>query len=553
MLKIFKKKLFWIILIIVLAVAGFIILNLLTAKPAIEYMVEPVRRGRLVQTVSATGVVESAHEISLNFKAPGKIVALPVKHGQDVKAGDLLARIDSGSISAQISQYAANVASAQANLEKVKAGASIEDIRLTQEQLTKVQTDYSRLQAESAAQLKIYQEKSVDSLNNSIFVSQTALNSIYNNLINNETTVSLLTSDSNLQNSVENDYGSMKDEFGNLRLWVEAAKAGNSDQAKIAAAGDAVRVYLNDLNSLLDSAYSLADKIITNTVYTTTVKDAIKTDFSTQQSAINTALTASQTARSNLINNANSYQTQLEAVANSVAIAQAQLDLKQAGPRDFDLAAAQAQVAQAQASLDKARAEAADYSIKAPIDGKITKVNYVIGENSALSEPVVMMLGNERYEIKVDIPESDITKVKVGDSVSIELDAFGSDHPFSGTVIFIDPAQTSIKDVTYYKTTVAFNQDSWSDQIKPGMTANITIAAAAKDDVLHIPQRAVKIRAATLGEVPAKYVEVLAAAGRPQEKDVEVGLRGDNGLVEVVSGLAEGESVVTFKKDNTAK
>ncbi|MFA5021067.1 MAG: efflux RND transporter periplasmic adaptor subunit [Patescibacteria group bacterium] len=552
MLKIFKKKSFWIILVVVLAVVGFIALNLLTAKPATEYTIEPVRRGRLVQTVSATGVVESANEIKLNFKTPGKIVALPVKQGQDVKAGDLLARLDSGSINAQISQYVANVASAQANLEKVKAGASIEDIQLTQEQLAKAQTDSSRLQTESAAQLKIYREKAIDSLNNSIFVGQIALNSIYNNLINNETTVNLLVSDSNLQNNVENSYGEMKAGFGDLRLQVETAKLNNGDQSKIIAASDAVRVYLNDLNGLLDNSYGLADKIINNTTYTTTVKDAIKTDFSTQQSAVNTALTASQTASSNLINNANSYQTQIEAAENSVAIAQAQLNLKQAGPRDFDLAAAQAQVAQAQASLDKARAEAADYAIKAPIDGKITKVNYSIGENSSQSEPVVTMLGNERYEIKVDIPESDITKIKVGDGVSIELDAFGSDHLFSGAVTFIDPAQTSIKDVTYYKTTVAFNQDSWNDQIKPGMTANITISAAAKDDVLYIPQRAVKIRATTLGEVPAKYVEVLVD-GQPREQDIEIGLRGDNGLVEIVSGLTEGESVVTFKKDNTVK
>ena len=160
------------------------------------------------------------------------------------------------------------------------------------------------------------------------------------------------------------------------------------------------------------------------------------------------------------------------------------------------------------------------------------------------------MLGNERYEIKVDIAESDITKVKVGDKTVIELDAFGSDHPFSGAVTFIDPAQTVIKDVTYYKTTITFNTDSWSDQIKPGMTASITIAAAEKNNVLYIPQRAVKIRASTLGEVPQKYVEVLAG-GQKQEKNVEIGLRGDDGLVEIVSGLAEGEQVITYTQSNS--
>lgn len=548
MLKIFKKKWFWIAAVIIMLVIGFIAFKSLTQKPAIEYTTEQAKRGRLTQTVSATGIVESAHEIALNFKNPGKIVSLAAKEGKDVKAGEVLAQIDFGSIGAQINQYAANVASAKANLEKVKAGSSIEEVNLTQEQLAKAQNDYDRLLQESVSQIKILREKAVDSLNNSVFSIQTALNAVYGNLINSETTASLYVADTNLDVKLNSDYDLMKLKFGDLRLQVEAAKPENGDSAKIIAAADSVRQYLNELNALMDEAYSLSDKIITNTTYTVTKKDTIKSDISTQQTAINTALTSLQTARSNLINSSNSYQTQIEAAENSVSIAQAQLDLKKSGPRSFDIAAAEAQVAQAQASLDKARSDANDYAIKAPIDGKVTKVNYSLGETPNSSEPVVVMLGTERYEIKVDIPESDITKIRVGENVSIELDAFGSDHPFNGAVTFIDPAQTVINDVTYYRTTVVFNPDSWNDQIKPGMTANLTILAEEKNDALYIPQRAVKIKAAALGEVPAKFVEVLVN-GRPQERDIRIGMRGDNGLVEITSGLSEGESVITFIKD----
>lgn len=547
--KIFKKKRFWIISAVVLAVVGFVAFQLLSGKPAVEYTLEQVKKGKIVQTVSATGVIESAHEISLNFKNPGKIVSLNAKEGADVKAGDILAQIDSGSINATINSSAANLASARANLEKVRAGASAEDINLTQEQLIKAQDDYSRLVQESGVQIKILKEKAVDSLNNAVFSIQTALNSVYGNLINTETTVNLLTADSSLQNKLNSDYAQLKIKFADLRLLIDSAKVGNGDESKITIAADSMRSYLNDINSLLDTAYSLSDKIINNTTYTTTKKDTIKSDISSQQASINAALVALQTARATLINSTNSYQTQIQSSANSVAIAQAQLDLKKSGPRNFDLTSAEAQVAQAQASLDKARADAGDYVIKAPIEGKITKVNFSLGETPTGANPFIMMLGTERYEIKVDIPESDITKIRVGEQVSIELDAFGSDHPFNGTVAFIDPAQTIIKDVTYYRNTVTFNPDSWNDQIKPGMTANITIISEEKNDVLYIPQRAVKIRAATLGEVPGKYVEILVN-GQTQEKEVIVGLRGDNGLVEILSGLSEGESVITFKKDN---
>lgn len=547
MLKIFKKKSFWIILVVILAVVGVFAYSQFTKKPAITYTTEAVKRGNLTQTVSATGMVESAHEISLNLKNPTRITSLPFKEGADVKAGQVLATTDAQSINSSIKQYAANLASTKANLEKVKAGASNEDVKLTQEQLTKATNDYTNLLRESDNQIKTLKEKNIDALNNSVFTAQATLNTLYNDLINTETTYNLLVSDSNLQNQVKNSYELAQANFVTVRTMIEAAKAANGDQVKIVAASDSTYDFLNQLNTLLISAYTMGDKIIINNTYTETKKTTIKADVSAQQLANTAALTAVSTARANLVSSANSYQTQIQAASNSVAITQAQLNLKQASPRDFDIAAAQAQVAQAQASLDKAYADAEDYSLKAPIDGKITKINYSIGETPSAANPTIQMLGNERYEIKVDVPESDVTKIRLGEKVTIELDAFGSDHPFSGTVTFIDPAQTIIKDVTYYKATISFNDDSWNDQIKPGMTANITIVSDEKSSILFIPQRAVKIKEAALGAVPVKFVDILVN-GQAQERIVEIGLRGDNGLIEIISGLNENEQVITFQK-----
>lgn len=161
------------------------------------------------------------------------------------------------------------------------------------------------------------------------------------------------------------------------------------------------------------------------------------------------------------------------------------------------------------------------------------------------------MLSVEQFEIKVDIPESDIAKLTVGDNAVISLDAFGSDHLFSGKVAFIDPAQTVISDVIYYKTTVSLESNSWTEKIKPGMSADVTVTTGNKENVIYIPQRGVKVKEALLGEVPQKYVEVLINSNQVQEKQVEIGLRADNGLVEVVSGVSEGDKIITFKKNTT--
>jgi HlyD family secretion protein len=307
---------------------------------------------------------------------------------------------------------------------------------------------------------------------------------------------------------------------------------------------------MNDLSSFLDSSFLLADKIVINTNYPQTTKDAIKSDISTQQSTNNTTLVTLQTAKSNLISSIDSYISQIQAAESALSIAQAELKLTQADPREFELNSARAKVGQAQAQLNKVLADLADYAIIAPIDGVVTKVNYNLGEQAVASQTVIKMLSTEEYEINVDIPESDIAKLKVGDEVVIELDAFGSDHLFAGKVAFIDPAQTVIQDVTYYSTTVSLESNSWVERIKPGMSADVTITTAEKNDVIYIPQRAVKIREALLGEVPEKYVEVLINEEEVEEKTVEVGLRGDGGLVEILSGIEDGDRVITFKKNN---
>lgn len=547
--KFLKKKRFWLGVAVVIIIGLVIFFSIKSNQQAVSYNTEKVKVGKLIQTVTATGAIESSEEITLNFRAVGKIANISVKEGSQVKAGQVLATLEMGSIGASIKQAEANLASAKANLEKVRAGASIEDVALTEQQLIKAENDYQSLLRESATQISILKDKLIDNLDNSVFTSQTALNTVYNDLINNETTLYLITSDSSLENKLNSDYTLMQERFNDLRLTIsDAKKSQNQDEAIISASENA-RIFLNDLNNFLNSAYTLADKIIINTTYTQTKKDTIKSGISSQQTSNNTSLTSLQLARSNFVNGANSYQSQILSASNSVAISRAQLDLKKAGPRNFDVTTAQAQVAQAQASLDKIRADADDYMIKAPIDGQITAVNYFRGETPNSAESVIKMLSQEEYQIRVDISESDITKIKIGDVVKIELDAFGSDHIFSGVVSFIDPAQTVIKDVTYYKTIISFVEDGWNSKIKPGMTANITVISAEKDNVLYVPQRAVRVRSANLGEVPEKYVEVLVN-GEVEEKVVGIGLRGDNGLVEITSGLLENEEVITFKKEN---
>jgi len=548
MKKLLKNKIFWVVCIIVVIIVGVLIFMLVDSGAKVEYTTEEAKMGNLIQTVTASGAVASANEIELNFKNSGRLVGLAVKEGDKVKANQFLASIDSANLSAQADQYRANVASAQADLEKIKAGSSLEQINVYSEQANKAENDLATLISKRDSELKTLREKALNEFNNTSFVISVALDKVYNHLINDNNTSNLQVANSNLLNIVESDYAAIIAKFNALKTKINNANSEKSAEVIINIANEA-SVFLNDLNVFLDNSYLSADSIIINTTYTQTKKDTIKSDINTEQSNSNSSLTSIQTAKSNLINSINSYDSLVQAAENSLSIAQAQLDLTKAGPRSFEISSAEAKVAQAQAQLNQILASLRDNSIIAPIDGTITEVNFNLGEQTSVTIPVIKMLSVEKFEIKIDVPESDIAKLSLGDEAIITLDAFGSDHLFVGKVAFIDPAQTAISDVIYYKTTISLESNSWTEKIKPGMSADVTITTDSKENVIFIPQRAVKIRETTLGEVPLKYVEILLANNQVEERTVEIGLRADNGAVEIISGVNVGDKVITFKKD----
>ena len=144
-----------------------------------------------------------------------------------------------------------------------------------------------------------------------------------------------------------------------------------------------------------------------------------------------------------------------------------------------------------------------------------------------------------RYEMEAFVPEADIAKVKVGNKANVTLDAYGSDNFFPAEVYQIDPAETVIEGVATYRVRLRFIQEDI--RIKSGMTANIDLITKEVSQVIAIPARVVVSFA---GE---KTVKVLVD-NKPIERKVILGVKGSDGMVEVLSGLKVGESVITVEK-----
>jgi HlyD family secretion protein len=180
---------------------------------------------------------------------------------------------------------------------------------------------------------------------------------------------------------------------------------------------------------------------------------------------------------------------------------------------------AQAQLAQARASLTQAEVDLQKTVITAPIDGIVIGRSVDVGQTVAasLQAPTLFTIAADLSEmqVKTNIDESDLGNIQNGQPVTFRVDAYPT-KTFTGTVtqVRLDPV-VSQNVVTYAAIISAPNA---ALDLKPGMTANVTIEVARKDDVLRVPSAALKFRPTestftALGQDPKVLAQQRPASG----------------------------------------
>ncbi len=207
---------------------------------------------------------------------------------------------------------------------------------------------------------------------------------------------------------------------------------------------------------------------------------------------------------------------------------------------------ANARVDQARAVVNQIISAIGKRKIIAPFSGTISKVALKEGEStigiSKDTSPGVSMLATDQYKVVIKIPEIDIARIQSPVPVVINLDAYGDQESFPGTLTTINPAETIVDGVPVYEGTVLFNTPD--DRIRSGMTATVTITLGQKESVVAIPGNYIRE-----DRVLRKYfVSILTNEGKIQEKEVFVGIRGSNSMTEIVSGINKGDVIVLPNK-----
>lgn len=572
-----KSKKFYVVLVIVLIAGSIAYSQYKKTQQSPQYETIKAERKNLQQTVDATGQIESSTDLSLRFEISGTLNIVKIKEGDTVKIGQLLVGLRANELNAA-------VAKAKANLNQKIAGATDAEIEYYNAVADAAKADWEKTKADTANAINIA-ESAVETAQNNLKLVEGGDNS---QIVNQayEDTVAVLRStlskvddgmtqadnilgvDNSLANDSFEQYLSILDStelttakvlYSNARTVRDSARAiidpltTASTHATIDSALPVAEQALSKTSLLLSSVSDVLNATLPSGSFTQSSLDSKKTAVETARVAVANQYTTQINQKQAIVDAKNSYVTYniaynkaLNDFNNAKATASSAISIKEsiynqavANLKDKENPAREVDLAPLRAALAQAEANKAKAFLYAPIDGIITKINKKRGEFVSANDVAIQML-SPHYEISVDIPETDVAKLQLNDMVDITLDAFGDDIKFSGKLITIDPASTEIQDVVYYTVRVAI--DDTDKPIKSGMTANVNIDTEKKENALSVPFRAVRI-----GE-SGKYVRVLKN-GNAEDQVITLGLRGDSGFVEVLSGLSEGDEIILSIKE----
>jgi HlyD family secretion protein len=189
-------------------------------------------------------------------------------------------------------------------------------------------------------------------------------------------------------------------------------------------------------------------------------------------------------------------------LSGALKVAKAQVDVARAQAQN-----AQAIVRQREAMLQQARVDLERTQIRSPVDGIVIKRSVEVGQTVAasLQAPELFVIARNLSDMQVEaaIDEADISRVRDGQNVGFSIDAFPG-RSFEGKVRQVRKAAVSAQNVVSYTVVVGFANPG--SLMLPGMTANVRIITDTREDVLKVPNAALRVRIA--GIEPATVAPV---------------------------------------------
>jgi multidrug efflux pump subunit AcrA (membrane-fusion protein) len=566
--------------------------------PAVTYRTAEVTRASLAQTVAISGSVNPAGQARLNFRSAGRISAISVTVGQQVTTGQELARIEATDLENALANAQNSLASAQSNLQRqnqsyADAARSLDNARKSADtdvanaqaalakmkaNYTAARTNYLSLTSAAITDIPTFQS-SLDTMQSQL----DALVALMNQIVGGGDTGDFRTAYNALfgayaplQNARANsatlltpalsDYQSARSAMLSLMDTFDSAVAAGSDTTSIAGsfqlAQTNYQVALSRLTSALDTTSSVIATLqgavstaqaALNTSNTKKIGgpvDQWRADLATLYTLVTGEQQVVSTVKVKLTQSGSSVSTLTDAINGSYVTAvqnvpatidrtsqTVQSAASALASKPADIQSAQNSVDSAQLAVQTAQTNL-DYAIlRAPSAGVVQAINGTVGEpaSSSTTTPVVLLANTGTVQLHGTVGEADVSKLKLGLVANITIDALGATTRMTGKVTGVDPVATIQQGVPVYGVDVTIDVPNAS--IRPGMSGTANVILVSRQDVLTVPNLAIKTQGTR------RSLQVLKD-GQPVDVDATFGISNDT-LTEVTGGgLKEGDLVI---------
>lgn len=524
-----------------------------TGEP--RYVTATVQKGSVISSITGTGQVSASNQVDLKAKASGDVAYLNAVNGQAVGAGAIIAQLDTTDAQKAIRDAQVNVDSAKLSLAKIQEPA---------DQLSTTQAQNAIASANDAKQ---------SAQSDLVQTYESGFNSISNTFLDLPTIIA------GLQDMI---YGTQANtQQANVSYYTDAAGQ-YSDQAtqlkqdvviKYENARAAYDRTFSDYKTVTRSSDNKTIESIVSETYATTkaIADSIKSMNNlllfyedqltihklpikpladTQLSTLNGYTSKTNAHLSDLLTITNKMISDKDAITSAdrtITVNNQSLQKLQAGADALDIQSAQLTIRQRENALLDAKQKLADYYIRAPFAGTIAAINIKQSDSVSSGTSVATLITKQKLA-EIALNEVDVAKVKSGQKATLTFDAVDG-LTISGVVAEINTIGTVTQGVVSYTVKIGF--DTQDDRIKPGMSVSAAIIIDMKQDVLTVPNSAIKKQGT------ATYVEMfdtpiatatgsqgVASTLTPRQQTVEVGLSNDT-MTEIISGLKEGDQIIT--------
>jgi multidrug efflux pump subunit AcrA (membrane-fusion protein) len=473
------------------------------------------RSGDLTVFATGAGQVVPASEVNLGFDQAGTLSELLVKVGDQVKTGDVLARLETNQTEDEIA-----LAQAEAELDVLTAQQALDDIYAS----IQLDTAQALLDVEAAEQaledllngdLRIAQaQQAVAESEEAVKQAERTYNAVRSTA--DQSTIDAAYAELILAEKRLKDQEAKFDDYVN-KPDTDLGKA--SAQLKLTAAQAAYDNALRYYNAVTGTGSELE-------------LDASSADLAAAQAK----LAEAQRDYERVKDGPSAGEVAL-AEAN-LALAQAKYEVYKEGVDPAEVALAEANLANAKAKLESAKEDQAVIDLLAPMDGTIMSIDASVGE-AVGTNAIIVMADLEQPVLEVYLDESDLDKVAVGFEVEVVFDSLPDDM-FLGHVTEVSPSLQTVSNVDAVLAWVQLDAESFSkpQSLPVGSNASVDVIGGRTQNAVLVPVEAVR----EIG--PGEYAVFVMEAGEPRLRIVTVGLM-DYTSAEILTGLSPGEVVTT--------